>query len=72
MVFAGKKKKNMLYGGKRWCSPEEEAIRWLYYLDCESSGKKNQRTYSDTMKKDLSLFILYTVNYKYKRRPYIG
>ena len=23
------KKKNKLYGGKRWCSPEKEAIRWL-------------------------------------------
>ena len=22
-------KKNKLYGGKRWCSPEKEAIRWL-------------------------------------------
>ena len=21
--------KNKLYGGKRWCSPEKEAIRWL-------------------------------------------
>ena len=24
-----KKKKNKLYGGKRWCSPEKEAIQWL-------------------------------------------
>ena len=24
-----KKKKKKLYGGKRWCSPEKEAIRWL-------------------------------------------
>ena len=24
-----RKKKNKLYGGKRWCSSEKEAIRWL-------------------------------------------
>ena len=29
-------------------------------------------TCSDTMKKYLSLYIIYSVNYKYKRRPYKG
>ena len=24
-----RRKKNKLYGGKRWCSPEKEAIQWL-------------------------------------------
>ena len=27
--FCRKIKKNKLYGGKWWCSPEKEAIRWL-------------------------------------------
>ena len=27
--FRQKKKKNKLYGGKRWCSSKREVIRWL-------------------------------------------
>ena len=30
MVFAGK---NKLYGGKRWCSPKKEDIRWKSMAD---------------------------------------